>query len=217
MNYKKIYDCLIERARNRKIDGYVEVHHIKPRCLGGDNSSDNLVRLTAREHFIAHLLLAKIHNGNLKLVKAIAMMCIGQSERKLTNRLYGKFKELFRMSMSESQTGHKNSQHGTRWIHSLEKKESKKILKTDPLLEGWSEGRKLIFEDRLKSKKVTQREIQKSIAVEKYSEWYRIYEKVGYEKFCEITGYSKSKPNLVQCFSKHVKDFAPQNGKKRGK
>ena len=34
-----------------------------PRALGGSDDSDNLVTLTSREHFIAHMLLAKMHGG----------------------------------------------------------------------------------------------------------------------------------------------------------
>ena len=64
MNYNKIYNDLIEKARNRvSIDGYYEVHHIIPKCLNGNDEPSNLVKLTAREHFIAHLLLANIHGG----------------------------------------------------------------------------------------------------------------------------------------------------------
>jgi hypothetical protein len=216
MNYKKIYEHLIDKAKKRNVDGYVEVHHIIPRCVGGGNSTENLVRLTAREHFIAHLLLAKIYNGNLKLIKAVAMMCVGQEERKLTNRLYGKYRELFRMAMSESQTGVKNSQYGTRWVHNNVEKKSRKIPKTEPLPLGWCEGRKIVFKTE-ETKKVSRREIQKRLAVEKYSKWYIIYNEVGFEKFCSLTDYNKSQPNLVRCFAKHVKEFVPQNGKKRGK
>lgn len=62
MDYKRIYDELIENARVRNLtDCYVEKHHIIMRSHGGSDNSDNLVRLTAREHFIAHWLLWKIH------------------------------------------------------------------------------------------------------------------------------------------------------------
>lgn len=42
-------------------------------------------------------------------------------------------------------SGEKNSQYGTRWIHSFELKISKKIKKEEPLPDGWLEGRKLKF------------------------------------------------------------------------
>lgn len=38
MNYKKYYNLLIERARNRTLDCYVEKHHIIPKCMDGNNS-----------------------------------------------------------------------------------------------------------------------------------------------------------------------------------
>jgi len=65
MNYQKIYDSLIFKGKNRQsIDGYSETHHIVPKSMGGHKTdSKNLVNLTAREHFIAHFLLAKIHGG----------------------------------------------------------------------------------------------------------------------------------------------------------
>lgn len=38
-----------------------------------------------------------------------------------------------------------NSQYGTRWIHSLEERKSRKINKDAPLPDGWKEGRKIKF------------------------------------------------------------------------
>lgn len=67
MNYAKIYDDLIEhRKMLPKVAGvYYERHHIIPKCLGGTNDSENLVYLTADDHFVAHLLLARVHGGQL--------------------------------------------------------------------------------------------------------------------------------------------------------
>lgn len=58
--YSRWYEALITKAKNRTIDGYVETHHIIPRCFGGNDSNANLVKLTAREHYIAHALLWKM-------------------------------------------------------------------------------------------------------------------------------------------------------------
>jgi hypothetical protein len=59
--YTKIYLQLIEKRRNVIVtDEYSEIHHIIPKSLGGSNKSSNLVKLTAREHFIAHMLLIRI-------------------------------------------------------------------------------------------------------------------------------------------------------------
>ena len=75
MDYSKHYDLLINKALHRDIPlGYTEKHHIIPKALGGTNNKYNLVALTAREHCIAHLLLAKIHGGNM-WVAAMRMLC----------------------------------------------------------------------------------------------------------------------------------------------
>ena len=74
MNYKKIYDQIIERAKNRTLTGYKERHHIIPKCMGGTNDRDNLVNLTAKEHFICHKLLVEIHPTNNKLKFALLAM-----------------------------------------------------------------------------------------------------------------------------------------------
>ena len=61
MNYRRIYNRIIDRAnreqRDKKQGTYYESHHIVLRSEGGSNKRDNVVLLTAKEHYIAHLLL----------------------------------------------------------------------------------------------------------------------------------------------------------------
>ena len=72
MDYALAYNRLIAMARKRgAIDGYSERHHVLPRALGGSDDSSNLVSLTAREHFIAHLLLARMHGGSMWFALAL--------------------------------------------------------------------------------------------------------------------------------------------------
>ncbi len=75
MDYHRIYDQFIadRRAKEAGLTGYVERHHIVPRCLGGDDSDANLVALTPSDHFFAHLLLAKAH-GTPLLWGAVRLM-----------------------------------------------------------------------------------------------------------------------------------------------
>jgi len=63
--YTKCYYSIIERAKSRVLpkETYIEKHHIIPRSLGGSNDPSNLISLTAREHFICHLLLPKMLTG----------------------------------------------------------------------------------------------------------------------------------------------------------
>ena len=57
--YQEWYNSLISNAKNRSIEGYTEKHHIIPKSMGGSNNSDNLVKLTAREHFMVRLILQR--------------------------------------------------------------------------------------------------------------------------------------------------------------
>jgi len=68
VNKQLILDQIITRAKQRSLDKslhQIEVHHILPRSLGGTDEKENLVNLTAREHFIVHWLLALIHGGKM--------------------------------------------------------------------------------------------------------------------------------------------------------
>jgi hypothetical protein len=74
---------IIGRGQTRIFDGYTERHHIVPRSLGGSNSASNISKLTAREHFIVHLLLVKITKGPelRKMCYALHKMMYGATKR----------------------------------------------------------------------------------------------------------------------------------------
>lgn len=71
MNYIKLYQNLCSKPSN---DSYTEQHHILPRCLNGSNDATNLVRLSAKGHYLAHWLLCKIYPDNHKIMFAFNMM-----------------------------------------------------------------------------------------------------------------------------------------------
>jgi hypothetical protein len=137
MNYKKIYENLINRGKSRIFEGYTESHHVIPKCIGGTDTKDNLVRLTPEEHYIAHQLLVKIHPDNHALVKAACMMIPSRP----SNKLYGWLRRKLSATMSESQTGKGNSQYNTKWICNYNLQESKKIPINQPTPTGWENGR----------------------------------------------------------------------------
>lgn len=94
--YKKWYDNIINNAKNRMLSGYVEVHHVLPRSLGGTDDRENLVQLTAREHFICHVLLTKFTTGQdrYKMLHAVVIMKAkskGQ-HRYINSRIYERLK-----------------------------------------------------------------------------------------------------------------------------
>ena len=88
MNYQWHYDRLIETRkllnRNKKDGNYYENHHIIMKSMGGTNDPENLVLLTAREHFIAHWLLWRIHR-NKQTAFAFFAMCCWENGRRYVN------------------------------------------------------------------------------------------------------------------------------------
>ena len=99
MNYQKIYNNLINNRSIRPllIDEYYENHHIIPKCLGGSNDKQNLIKLTYREHYIAHLLLSRIYKTNSGIQYAFLCMLRKQptGERILTSRMFETIKKSF--------------------------------------------------------------------------------------------------------------------------
>ena len=102
--YTDIYYKIIAQARDRVNQTYVEKHHIIPKSLGGSDNTNNIVSLTFKEHFICHLLLTKMTNGNnrrrmLSAFWAMSNMKNPYQERtgiKVNCRLYNKLKEEYR-------------------------------------------------------------------------------------------------------------------------
>jgi hypothetical protein len=58
------YQRFIDALKGQSVDGYAEVHHIVPRSLGGSDDAGNLIRLTARQHYVAHWMLARAIGGS---------------------------------------------------------------------------------------------------------------------------------------------------------
>ncbi len=151
MNYKRIYTEIIEnRLKNPITEGYTENHHINPKSLGGLDNPDNLVKLSAREHFLCHYLLAKMYKYNsfnwYKMNHAFMMMkCESTTQSRYFNsRLYESLKENFSVVMRNSQKGKKNSQYGKMWVYNTDKEENRKIGKNEKnkyISNGWELGR----------------------------------------------------------------------------
>lgn len=219
MNYQKIYDSLIERGKNRTIDGYSERHHILPRCMGGGDEKENLVDLTPEEHFLAHVLLVKLHPEQFKLILAAQMMCSpirgGGRPRRV---LYGWLKRLHSEHMSRQNSGEKNPQFGRVWISNLEDRKSTLIPAMEEIPEGWVKGRyawtrierELAKEHALSAKK---------LAKEKYISELEVlhdqYIVLGWENFVTQTGYKFSQQALTGALKKYIPQFVPQSGIQR--
>jgi len=97
--YTKWYNIIVQNALTRVNNGYIENHHIIPKSLGGLDTTENIVALTAKEHFICHLLLTKMVAGTMKykMHKAALMMATRhgpkQARYNVTGRTYNILKE----------------------------------------------------------------------------------------------------------------------------
>lgn len=119
--YTTWYHNIINCAKTRLLpnDHYVERHHIIPKSLGGDNSPTNIVILTAKEHFICHLLLTKMVESTLraKMVYAFHGMSAKQPNQlrvkgfsgRVQSRLYNNLKQELSTIKSESLKGYHHS------------------------------------------------------------------------------------------------------------
>lgn len=85
MNYLQIYKNICDRGQVERQLNYFEVHHVVPKCLGGTDDKSNLTTLSAKEHYIAHLLLTKIHPNCSKIKHAFGMM---EASTKTQSRQY---------------------------------------------------------------------------------------------------------------------------------
>lgn len=114
MNWKNIHDQIIKQAlsENRQKHDlvYYEQHHIIPKCMNGSNHPDNLVLLTAREHFIIHKLLCEIYPHIDSLHYALWRMMNFQTSNHIRNYNissweYSRSRELHKIKMSELHSG----------------------------------------------------------------------------------------------------------------
>ena len=113
--YTKLYYKIIDRASTRILDPsvYSEKHHVIPECFfinrkrkgplgwlqGDPDDPKNIVSLTAKEHYICHVLLTKMTEGKGKSKMWIGLrwILIGKSKNhnrnyKITSKIYEKVK-----------------------------------------------------------------------------------------------------------------------------
>lgn len=118
--YKEfIRDILQTRGRFNCGDEYHERHHILPKCMGGTDDEENLIDLFAREHFVAHKLLAQENPDNNKLVFAWNMMSVkGRSKERydLTSEEYEELRKAMASVISSANKGRKATEDQRRAI-----------------------------------------------------------------------------------------------------
>ena len=140
--YTKWYYSIINAAQLRLVvDIYSEKHHILPKSLGGENNKSNLVTLTAREHFVCHLLLMRMVEGKdkQKMALALKMLTRLKDKVKITSHTF----QYIREESSKAHSAAKKGKPGRIW--STKEKKIKSIAqkgKPTPMLglPAWNKG-----------------------------------------------------------------------------
>lgn len=142
--YTKWYFQIIEKAKVSSIGGYTENHHIIPKSLGGINDKENIVKLSAKAHYVCHLLLVKMvskpkHIRSM-MYALVRFKTTHSKNKRFTGATYQYLKEKFSKQMSGENnpfygkghliSGQKNpffGKHHTQKVKDLISKSSKRF------------------------------------------------------------------------------------------
>jgi hypothetical protein len=190
MNYLKVYCNLIRKAENRTPpEGYTEKHHIFPKSIFGKNN--RLVVLTAREHYIAHLLLWKgfgkrYGEKNQKTIKMFyALWCMingnGRNPRASNSKLYSIIRSTIQEHQKQNEEWRIKVRDGV--IKSYQNDEYRKrksdINKNYPNNPKWIEGMKKVRDINKKNYLI-------------YLNCGKIVKVFGLSEWCKNNGYNVS-------------------------
>ena len=160
--YSKLYHKITSNAKQRINEGYNELHHIIPQSMGGSNDKENLVELTAREHFICHWLLIKMTEGEdrSKMLYALnGMKAENRYQQRYHTKITARVYEKYRIEHAEN--------------HS-------KRMKGRP---AWNKGRKLEGEELEKQRERTKN--RKQMSPETKTKWIA-------DRVATVTGTKRS-------------------------
>lgn len=132
------YFNIVNKAKcDRDLD-YSEKHHIIPKCIGGEDSPENIVKLTSKEHFICHMLLTKMHDSNSLKYAFWAMSLVNphQCRYRITSNQYSYLKLCNSIATKERMSGHYG--YNTGKVMAWKGTETKFFNKGIP--EGWTRG-----------------------------------------------------------------------------
>lgn len=142
MDYQKLHDQIIKRGKTRIICSPCERHHIVPKCMGGTNNLENIVKLTSREHFIIHKILCKLYPDVVGLKIAWKLLSDLNNHNRRNSRFYANIRTTMieisksperRRKISESLKGKKKpprtAEHSAKIIASRPKTQSPSHIK----------------------------------------------------------------------------------------
>lgn len=123
--YEIWYNMIIRNACNRgwtrdSAPCYVERHHIVPRSLGGSDHCNNLVFLTAKEHYVVHRLLCRYGDANQKQRMVFAMQRFIYSMKDRTHIKSHVYEQIKQGISKAKKTQMLNNKHRLGVPHSVE-------------------------------------------------------------------------------------------------
>jgi len=146
MNYLAVYNNLIKKRIDCPLskDVYGENHHIIPKCMGGSDDFENIVRLSYKEHYIAHACLYK-HYKTPSLAYAWFSMCRtspSSQKRNITSAQYNMAKKNRSEELSIAMQGEGNHFYGKKHSEETKKlisKKTKNRKKSQSEIDNWVE------------------------------------------------------------------------------
>jgi 3'-phosphoadenosine 5'-phosphosulfate sulfotransferase (PAPS reductase)/FAD synthetase len=170
--YSKLYYKITSNAKQRITEGYTELHHIIPQSMGGSNDKENLVDLTAREHFICHWLLIKMTEGKDRSKMLYALNGMKAENRyqqryhtKITARVYEKYRIEHAKNHSETMKG-KTAWNKGRILEGVELEEHRERTrnrKIDPIKQAIGQQKRVA--KMIGTKQSEETKLKKSIAL----------------------------------------------------
>ena len=120
-HYLARYNKIINHYKTTITEGFVEKHHIIPRCMGGSDDKFNLVALPVRVHFICHYLLHKAYPNVKGLALALSMMTVNNPYQKRQSKSY-----LYEVAKTVRSSAMKGFKHSPETIFKMKKPKSNK-------------------------------------------------------------------------------------------
>jgi hypothetical protein len=118
-----------KREKERKLFSQIfEFHHIIPKCIGGDDSLNNLIPLTIREHLLAHFLLTKIYPSDSKLAYSYYKMSCYHSS------------SISSKKAAEIRENYFQKYHGPNFGKKMSEEQKKKISESKKGTPAWNKG-----------------------------------------------------------------------------
>jgi hypothetical protein len=170
--YSKTYFAITSNAKQRITEGYTELHHIIPQSMGGSNDKENLVELSAREHFICHWLLIKMTEGKdrSKMLYALnGMKAENRYQQRYNTKITARVYETYRIEHAENHS--KTMKGRPAWnkgrilegVELEEHRERTRNRKIDPIKQA--EGQRKRVEKMTGRKQSAESSLKKSLAL----------------------------------------------------